>query len=275
MVFSFPLVIRQSKADVVPIDFVGVGNFLPEVDVPFIMTNANITFKIDANSYRKGFNANFTGNYTIFNPGASENVTLAAPFSSAFTGLESSCVVKIDENTIAYSFSEYTWGNFSESTWEQYVSGLYYPRKFIIINVTFPENDSITIDYSFNAYIDNRIDYGMFQIFYDVGTSRAWNGTITEQVEFKVYGKQPYSYSGENCIISEFEDGMSYIWYWENEIINEDRVYISYSIPTPWYYIVGRLVPFLIIGGFFVVPIILIHQYKSKKAKRELNKNLE
>jgi hypothetical protein len=277
---SFPILIRKSKADVIPVDYAGAGNFLPEIEVPFIMTNASVIFNIDAHAYHSRFDVNFEGNYTIFNPNVSETVLLAAPFSSEFKDLESSCLIRIDNNTISYSFIEYTWENFSGSPWEQYVSGYYRsPRKFIIINVTFPENDSITIEYSFNAYIDNPANNGNFEIFYDVGTSRAWNGSITEQVEFKVYGKQPDSYSGKrkdgfdyNFTISDIEDGMSYVWQWENEIIIVDTIYISYSYFNPWFNFLGRLVPFLIIGGFFLLLIILLYiNHKRKKTKRDFN----
>ncbi|GAH57197.1 unnamed protein product, partial [marine sediment metagenome] len=62
------------------------------------------------------------------------------------------------------------------------------------------ENNSITIEYSFIAYIDTTTSIDILNIYYDVGTSRAWNGTISERVEFKVYGKLPDSYSSSrNC----------------------------------------------------------------------------
>lgn len=261
-----------------PIDNVGAGSFLPKVNVPFIMTNANVIFNIDAHAYLSRFDVSFKGNYTIFNPIASTNLTLAAPFSSEFKDLESTCLIRIDNNPIPYRFIEYTWENFSGTPWDQYVSGYYQsPRKFVIINATFPENDSITIEYSFDAYIDNPANHGIFKIFYDVGTSRAWNGSITERVEFKVYGKRPDSYSEYredrfeyNCTISDIEDGHSYLWEWENEIINVDRVYISYSYyyKNPWRRILGISLPFLIIGGLASLFILRLHRNRKKKAGR-------
>ncbi|MFX0139842.1 MAG: hypothetical protein ACFFDN_39745, partial [Candidatus Hodarchaeota archaeon] len=255
IVLSFPIIIRESKADVVPIDFAGTGNFLPEEDVPLIMTNASVIFNIDAHYYYNRFDVTFKGNYTIYNPFASTNLTLAAPFSSEFKDLESSCLIRIDNNSIPYRVVEYTWENFSGTPWDLYVSWHFRePRKFVIINVTFPENDSITIEYSFDAYIENPANDGYFQIFYDVGTSRAWNGSITERVEFEVYGKHPDSYSSYrknlfeyNCTITDIEDGISYLWEWENEIINVDTVYISYSYFNPW----NRLWPFIVFPILF------------------------
>ena len=257
----------------------GVGNFLPEEDVPFIMNNAIVNFNIDAHTYKRRFEVSFEGNYTIFNPTLSETVILGAPFSSEYKDLESSCLIRINNNTVPYTFIEYTWENFSGSSWEEYVSWYFNsPRKFIIINVTFPENNSITIEYMFNAYVNAPNSDAVFQIFYDVGTSRAWNGSITEQVEFKVYGKQPDHYSGKeedefgyNCTISDIGDGMSYTWYWENETINVDRVYISYSYPNRFFYLLDKSVPFLIGGVFLAVLILLLSiNYRNKKLKREL-----
>ncbi|KKL63542.1 hypothetical protein LCGC14_2174060 [marine sediment metagenome] len=70
-----------------------------------------------------------------------------------------------------------------------------------------------------------------------MGTSRAWNGPITERVEFKVYGKLPDSYSNYsseyNCSVSDNEDGISYAWEWENKVISVDRVYIKYYYNDP------------------------------------------
>lgn len=280
IVLSFPINIRESKADIIPIDWAGAGSFLPELNIPFIMTNASVIFNIDAHAYNSRFDVSFKGNYTIFNPMASTNLTLAAPFSSEFKDLESACLIRIDNNPIPYRFIEYTWENFSGTPWDQYVSGYYQsPRKFVIINATFPENDSITIEYSFDAYIDIPANYGIFEIFYDVGTSRAWNGSITERVEFKVYGKHPDSYSDYrdyfeyNCTISDIEDGQSYLWEWENEIINVDRVYISYYYSNPWRRfgfggVLGFSLPFLIIGGLVSLFMLLLRQNRKKKAGR-------
>lgn len=267
---SSPIVIRESKADVIPLDFAGAGNFLPEVYVPFNMTNASVTFNIDAHAYQSGFDITFRGNYTIFNPIASTNLTLAAPFSSKFKDLEISFLIKIDNNSIPFKIIEYTWENFSGSPWDQYMSGYYMdPRKFVMINATFPENDSITIEYSFDAHIENPANDGTFEIFYDVGTSRAWNGTITERVEFKVYGKRPDYYSSHNCTISDIEDGISYVWEWKNEIINADRVFISYSYFNPW----SRLWPFIVFPSFFgglILLMFIIRRRANRKARREL-----
>ncbi len=272
IIISFPIKIKESKADVIRIVGTGMGNFLPEENVSLMMTNASVLFNIDAVYHHRKININFTGNYTIFNPDKAKNITLAAPFSTLLTNLESSCVIKINNSSIPYGFLEY---NYTLSPWDQYLDWRYMSmRKFIIINVTIPENNSITVEYSFNAYVDKPENYDGLDIFYDVGTSRAWNGTITERVEFRVFGKHPDSYSEYredhfeyNCTISDIEDGISYVWEWENEIINVDSVYISFSYYNPW----GRLFPFiffpLLIGGLII--IIVLARRRDKRRARE------
>ena len=274
ILLGFPKYIRESKADVINVIGTGAGNFFPEENSPLIMTNASVIFNVYAETYFSGINIDFTGNYTIYNPSGSVNVTLVAPFSSFFKNLESSCVIKIENTTISYDFLEY---NFTDSPWEEYLEQRFMQsRKFIIINVTFPENDSITIECSFDAYIDVFEYNDILNILYDVGTSRAWNGTITERVEFKVYGKLPNSYSEYrkdsfeyNCTISDIENGKSYSWEWENEIITVNSVYISYSYYNPW----GRLFPFIlfpsVIGGI-IISMLLVRRRANRKARREL-----
>ena len=111
-------------------------------------------------------------------------------------------------------------------------------------------------------------------IYYDVGTSRAWNGSITESVEFKAHKKLPNSYStigpdsnNYSCTVSNISDGRSYVWEWVDEIIMIDSVYISYNNP---YYSLRRLTPFILFGSVFggVISIEIIIQLRKKIKKR-------
>ena len=109
--------------------------------------------------------------------------------------------------------------------------------------------------------------------------SRAWNGTVSERVEFKVYGKPPDYYSSYrkdhfeyNCTISDITNGKSYAWEWENEIINVNSVYISYSYYNPWV----RLIPIILFPSLFGGIIIWVafsstrKKRNERKARREL-----
>ena len=126
--------------------------------------------------------------YAFYNPNESRNVTIAAPFSPVFKNLEASCLIKVENNVVPFSFIHLHWSD----PWIEYLDsvglGMSDQRNFIITNITFPENSSVKIEYRFDVYIIHTDIDGDLTIYYDVGTSRAWNGSITERVEFKTYG---------------------------------------------------------------------------------------
>jgi len=250
----------------------GTGNFLPVENCSLIMTNASVIFNIEHVTNR--INVGFEGNYTIYNPVESINVTLVAPFSIDFYNLESTCKVKIGGNVTTFSFIEVS---LYETSWEQYLSSheLSNRRKFVVINATVAENSSIELEYSFDAYTMDPNSVDVLTIYYDVGTSRAWNGSITERVEFIVHGKLPDSYSNcsedvfeYNCAITDIEDGKSYAWEWFNKVITADDVYIKYR--NPWRYFLGRILIFIIFPsafGVLIISIVII----NRRAKRKGN----
>ena len=261
--------IGNSRADLLEVYAKGTGNFLPMENCSLIMTNASIIFNIEHRTNR--IDISFEGNYTVYNPDESLNMTLVAPFSTDFYNLESTCIVKVGGNITPFSFLEY---NFFESPWEQYLDTRFEMssrRKFIVINTTVAENSSIELEYSFEAYTVDPNSVDVLEIYYDVGTSRAWNGSITERVEFKVHGKLPDSYSEYeqgNCTITNIENGKSYVWEWLNEVITTNSVYIKYR--NPWRYVLGRIIPFIIIPSVFsaiIIPIVII----NRRAKRKRN----
>jgi len=274
VVLTVPKYIDNSKADLISVYTTFAGNFLPVENCSLIMTNANVIFNIDYPVLHNTIDLNFNGNYTIYNPNESLNMTLVVPFSPDFKNLESTCLIKIGGTVAPFSFVEY---NLYESPWEQYLThpyGMSGRRKFIVINATFPENDSIDIEFSFNAYIANPSSRDELIIFYDVGTSRAWNGTITEYVEFRVYGTLPDSYLkynpdwiNYNCTVTNIENGKSYAWEWENEFIIIDCVYILYR----YYYhrdILKNFIFLIAIAQLIALPIIIM-VIVMRKVKRE------
>jgi len=265
------------KADLVSVKYTGTGNLFPEENCSLIMTNASVIFNIDYKELNSKIDIYFMGNYTIYNPDASQNITLAAPFSPEFKNLESTCVIKVDNDLKPFKVIQHHWSD----PWDEYLDsvglGMSDRRNFILTNVTFPENSSVKIEYSFDAYIDHPNSEDELAIYYDVGTSRAWNGSITERVEFKTYGKLPDSYSKSipdiynySCTISNFSNGRSYTWDWVNETIMIDSVYISYSYPFQRFWSAIRV--FIILASYFgvnmIIVVIVLKIYKRIKKKR-------
>ena len=277
MMLSLTFVIPNFKADIASVKYTGTGNLFPEENCSLIMTNASVIFNVDYKEQYNRIDIGFKGNYTIYNPNATQNITLAAPFSPIFKNLESTCVIKIDNNIKPFKLIQLNWSD----PWAEYLDsvglGMSNRRNFILTNVTFPENSSVKIEYGFEAYIDQPNSDDRLYIYYYVGTSRAWNGTITERVEFKTYGKLPDSYSKNipdmynyNYTISNFSNGRSYTWDWVDETIMIDSVYISYSYPFNRFW--GFAGVFIILGVYaganIILIVIAIKIYNRIKRKR-------
>lgn len=283
VLLTLPIYSNKSKADVVSVRSTGAGNFFPAENCSLSMTNASVTLSIEyprsGALYERslGLNhayLNFQGNYTIFNPNESLNMTIVAPFSPDFKNLESTCEIKVEENVIPFIIVKYEYQNRWEDYLDDYYMGASYTRNFIVMNITFPENNSIEIESTFKAYIANTNSDGVLEIYYDVGTSRAWNGTITERVEFKAYGKIPGSYTGseywheQNCTASDIEGGGSYVWEWKNERIKINSVFISYNTDS-WGYFWGRM-SIIILPSFFIVPFLILIISQRNKRRRNI-----
>jgi hypothetical protein len=274
---SLTMIIPASKADIASVKYTGTGNLFPEENCSLMMTNASVIFDVDYKEQYNRINIGFKGNYTVYNPYTTQNITLAAPFSPEFKNLESTCVIKINNTIKPFKSIQHHWSD----PWDEYLDsvglGMSNRRNFILTNVTFPENSSVKIEYGFDAYIDQPNSDDRLTIYYDVGTSRAWNGTITEHVEFKTYGKLPDSYSSMphntnySCTISNFSNGRSYTWDWVNETIMADSVYISYYYPYHRFW--GFAGAFIIIGVYaganIILILIAIKVFKRIKRKRE------
>jgi len=274
ILLTIPNKISKTEADVMPLDTTGAGNFIPMEDCSLIMTNASVTFEINYSKTSNKIFLSFNGNYTIYNPANSIMMTLLAPFSEDFKNLESTCLIKSEDNTIPFSFLE---RDLDDYTWEEYISG--YTRKLLVIDMDFPENDSIELEYTFDAYLNIK-DYhdSVLRIIYDVGTSRAWNGTITERVEFNVYKKQPDSYLNSSYdnyefMIFDIEDGQSYVWEWKNEMISANNVYISYSYYNSWRYAFGKILLILFYPLLIIALIAIVVLSRKRRHKRKIKEN--
>ncbi|MFX1499210.1 MAG: hypothetical protein ACFFBH_16965, partial [Promethearchaeota archaeon] len=105
--------ISKTKADVALIE-PGTGNFIPLEKPSLIMTNASVIFNIHYSKSSNNLFLNFYGNYTIYNPYESVRMTLVAPFSPDLINLELTCVIKLENNIIPFSFLE---ENLNRSIW--------------------------------------------------------------------------------------------------------------------------------------------------------------
>lgn len=151
-----------------------------------------------------------------------------------------------EENTSLNPWSDY----FSLDDW----------RFFALCNITFGGYSNTTIRYSFDSSFYAHSKTGLW-LSYDVGTSRAWNGFTTENVEFRVFGRQPDSYSNNSLnpttkfTLTDIENGKSYLWTWEAVIIEENSVGIGYAFykhttETPGYIFLSALFSLIILKNY-------------------------
>ncbi len=140
VLISLTKFIPDSKADVVAVKYTGAGSFFPAENCPLIMTNASVLFDIDYNEPSNRIDISFEGNYTIYNPNTSQNITVAAPFSSEFKNLESTCIIKVDNDLKPFTFFQYHWSD----PWAEYLDTVELGNlhSFVLTNITIGYSNS-------------------------------------------------------------------------------------------------------------------------------------
>ncbi|MFX1480102.1 MAG: hypothetical protein ACFFCI_18435 [Promethearchaeota archaeon] len=222
----------------VPIDYF-MGGICTNNTLAFNLINADVIFDIDSTDFENNIGISFEGNYTIFNPNNATEIMIAAPFSVSELVINSNCTVEVNDSQISFEIG---------SDWElgitefvsNYTAG--YSWAFIACNITIPENASQTIKFKFNGLMPNPLNpyrrNDQLSILYDLVTSKAWSGNISERVEFRVHGRFPdrieerteWGYEAKDRLITtSIANGKMYSWEWNNEQINTRQVGIIYE----------------------------------------------
>ncbi|MFW9826740.1 MAG: hypothetical protein ACFFEY_03860 [Candidatus Thorarchaeota archaeon] len=249
------------------------GGLLPPENVSLSLVSAKVVIDADTSNLRYLGKISFKGNYTILNSGNDLNITIAAPFN---INPENNLTVLIN-NTLVPSDILYS-DELQSELWLEYVENIstYFltPRYWILSNISIAKNDTTDIYYEFNhpEPIYSR-DLVSFDIIYDVGTARLWNGTITEKVEIKTHGYNPRSiYNEDLCQISDILDGKSHTWEWVDERIEIDivGVYYYYWIQDEYeqIYFNIKIMLILTVSILGIVSIIVKILYSRKNKKR-------
>ncbi|MHA2397391.1 MAG: hypothetical protein ACXADU_00700 [Promethearchaeota archaeon] len=213
-----------------------MGSIFTNASLPFNLINADVVFTIDSTDFKNNIGISFEGNYTIFNPNNTTEIMIVAPFSVNRAVVSSNCIVEINDSQILFDVGDpYDLGI---EEWVMDYSSYFPSWTYIVCNITIPENNSQTIKYKFNGLMPNPLNplsrNNEFSILYDLVTSKAWSGTISERVEFRVYGKLPDSIiespmDEDRLVIINIDEGKSYTWEWTNEQINTERIGIMYE----------------------------------------------
>jgi hypothetical protein len=222
--------ISQNLANPAPVSLMYyTGGLIPQENVNITLLEANVLIHANTTDLNALGEMSFSGNYIIFNHGSQANFTIAAPFEFYPTN---NCRIIVNSTNTPYILI-HAWESEADY-WNPYLvnrSDLnLYDHFWLLCNVSFPQNSTLEISYQFNTTSNIYFPkWGYYYLIYDVGTSRLWNGNITERVEICVHGNLPNKiYYEEICNTIDLEDGKSYEWNWNNEVIYVNYVGVSY-----------------------------------------------
>ena len=281
LVINFFIFIPKTYSNPMPIpDNYFLGGIIPNDNITLNLLDASVVFNIDSTDFLNTIGINFDGNYSIFNPDNVMNVTLYAPFRLDSELINSSCDVQVNGTPISFKLIdiyelEY---NVSNVIMGYLSSSFMFRSNLIVCNLTLAENSTTIIRYRFNGPMLNPLyTHDEFSINYDLGTAKAWQGNITEKVEFVVNGKIPNSYREfsnysleDRCQITNINNGRVYTWEWDDENINTQLVGIIYRgrLLRTWALWVALLIGGSIAGINVLVVILILHRRKRKKSHR-------
>ncbi|MFX1427778.1 MAG: hypothetical protein ACFFBE_15095 [Promethearchaeota archaeon] len=260
---------QYSKANPIPIHRSEFGGFIPNDDSSCFMPNASVLIEINATYLDNHFDLEFSGNYTLYNPNETLNLTIAAPFSDHLLGLNTTCTIKINDSILPYEIIEYKVGE--QYSWDDYINMV--DRNLVVCNITLLENKTTILKYNFKTIFV--YGAGILSFHYDIGTARIWNGTISEDIEFRVFGQQPDTYNNLSGPQSTFEiieipNGNRYIWKFRNVSIPPgwESVYIMYGGSSNNKMLLISMGNSYVVFLFFGIVTLIILNQKGKKLRR-------
>ena len=279
LVINFFIFIPKTYSNPMPIpDNYFLGGIIPNDNITLNLLDASVVFNIDSTDFLNTIGINFDGNYSIFNPDNLMNVTLYAPFRLDSELINSSCNVQVNGTPISFELIDIYQleDNVSEMIMDYLSTPFLFLSNLIVCNLTLAENKTTIIRYRFNGSMLNPLyTADEFSITYDLGTAKAWQGNITEKVEFVVNGKIPNSYREfsnysleDRCQITNINNGRVYTWEWDDENINTQLVGIIYRgrLLRTWVWWVVLLIGGSIAGINVLVVVLILRRRKRKKS---------
>ena len=267
LIVSLTCITQESQANEVVLEYDGFGHLIPNNETYLMMPQAEVLFEIVNVSEVTDYNIKFNANYTIFNPNETINVLIGAPFSDIKESAYADVFITANGSVVDAELIHVE--GHEQDPWHEYV-GLDIYRDILVTNYTFITQTSTIIHYSFEYTVsqdDNSYKPEGVFISYIVGTARAWDGNITETVEFIVHDQQPTNYwcfcdwDNNDPSVHQIEDGYSYIWSWDEEQIQEDAIEVYF----PYYNVNPSFYKTPIITMSFVVLFITIYRRRKKR----------
>jgi len=211
-----------------------IADIFPSTNTTVRLINSNTTITIDATDFYNKIGINFDGNYTLFNPENTTNLTLILPLSLCMDVQNSTFEASVNDTQIPFEVLSNTEENLTSTGVNlDFLSRfvVHCPITLITSNLTLLENNTYVINYQFNGSIPKPLGFrNLFYMVYYLETARVWKGNLTQRVEFKVFGKLPI-YSGGidvDRLISDISGGQSALYEWNKGKVESIYVGIRY-----------------------------------------------
>ena len=213
-----------------------IADIFPSTNTTVRLININTMITIDATDFYNKIVINFNGNYTLFNPENTTNLTLILPFSLCLDVQNSTFEASVNDTLIPFEVISNTEENLTSTginlDFLKYFV-VHCPITLITSNLTLLENKTYVINYQFSGSIPKPLGFrNLFYMAYYLETARVWKGNLTQRVEFKLFGKLPiYGAVGEydgDWQISDIQGGQSVLIEWTKGKVEMIYVGIRY-----------------------------------------------
>lgn len=239
-----------------------IADIFPSTNTTVRLININTMITIDATDFYNKIVINFNGNYTLFNPENTTNLTLILPFSLCLDVQNSTFEASVNDTLIPFEVISNTEENLTSTGVSlDFLSNfvVHFPITLITSNLTLLENNTYVINYQFSGSIPKPLGLrNLFHMAYYLETARVWKGNLTQRVEIKVFGKLPIygtagGYDGVGQV-SDIQGGQSVLFEWNKGKV--DTIYIGIMYYGSTSEDVFGIVTMVVLNGLAYIAII-------------------
>ena len=258
-----------------------IADIFPSINNTHIeLLNVNALITINASDFYNRIELSFNGNYTIFNPGNTTDLTIYLPFSLCLDFENALFGASVNDTQVPYEIENTTVEELTNSGFKiEFIWYLFYlpcPVRLIMFNLTLQENNTYVVNHQFDGCIYDPLgNKDVIFMMYSSGSAKFWKGNASARVEFKIFGKIPSfpsrGIANQLCTyqLLDIDRGKRFITECNNSQSNPIAIGICYDereydiIPD------GFLLNFLITLHFYTIPIGIIAWIIIRRKKRK------
>ncbi len=239
-----------------------IADIFPSTNTTVRLININTMITIDSTDFYNKIGIDFDGNYTLFNPENTTNLTLILPFSLCIDIYNSTFEASVNDTQILFEVLSNTEENLINTGINLDFLKFFVvhcPITLITSNLTLLENNTYIINYQFSGSIPKPLGFrNLFYMAYYLETARVWKGNLTQRVEFNLFGKLPiYGTIGELdgvWQISDTQGGQSVLIEWNKGKV--DTIYVGIRYYGSTSEDIFGIVTMVVLNGLVYVAII-------------------